>query len=236
MMKKISSMMIIIVVLGSMSVQAQEVDSTSFKKDTVNEMSKPKVKVSGSVSFLSMTNSTLTGGYFSQNPALRGIITVSYKDFSFTVMRNSDLLDPTSGANVFAFIPEYSKRWGKYSLTASIEVDQFDHTKELNLIAPSVAVARKGAVDVDVLLCYARTFTSNEDIYIARGSVAKSYQGFTFRAYAWYVNWGGDKVSFAGEISKEVFPNVKVSVFGHLNNVNTSESKVFGAIRIGYNF
>ncbi|MDR0860751.1 MAG: hypothetical protein LBO09_07450 [Candidatus Peribacteria bacterium] len=222
-MKKL--IIVVAVLISVVSVNAQ---------DSVNV--KESVKISGNVTFKSMSNSTLTGGFFSQNPALSAGITASYKDVSFTISRNSDLLDPTTGANVFAFLPSYTKTLEKWSVNATVEADFFDQTKDINLIAPELTIARKGVVDADVFLCYARTLTSNQDIYIARGSVSKTYQGFTFRAYAWYVNWGTNKISFAGEISKEVFPKVKVSVFGHLNNVNLPERKEFGAVRIGYSF
>jgi hypothetical protein len=225
--KKMKKIVVFVVcVMLAMTISAQ---------DSVNVV-KESVKLSGSVTFMSMTNSTLTGGFFSQNPAIRGMVSASYRDFSLSLMRNSDLLDPTTGANVFAFLPSYTKTWGNWSLDATVEVDVFDYTKDLNLIAPELTISRKGVVDADLFLGYARTFTSGQNIYIARGSVSKSYQGFTFRAYAWYVNWGEDKVSFAGEISKEIVPKLRVSVFGHLNNVNVPDSKVFGAVRVGYSF
>ncbi|MDR3168525.1 MAG: hypothetical protein LBU27_01875 [Candidatus Peribacteria bacterium] len=194
------------------------------------------VKISGNVMFKSMSNSTLTGGFFSQNPAVSATITASYRDVAFTFSRNCDLFDPTTGANVFAFLPSYTKTWGKWSLNTTIEVYFFDQVKDLHLIAPEITIARKGVVDVDLFVCYARTFTSKQDIYIVRPTVSKSYQGFTFRAYAWYVNWGIDKVSFAGEISKEIVPKLRMSVFGHLNNVNLSDDEFFGAVRVGYSF
>ncbi|MDR0649993.1 MAG: hypothetical protein LBG59_00880 [Candidatus Peribacteria bacterium] len=204
-------------------------------QDNVNVGREP-VKLSGNVMFMSMTNSTLTGGFFSQNPALRGMVTASYRDFSFTMMRNSDLLDATTGANVFAFLPSYTKVWGNWSFDAAVEVDVFDYTKDLNLIAPEVTITRKGVVNIDLFLCYARTFTSQQDIYIVRPTVSKTYQGFTFRVYAWYVKWGNDRISFAGEISKEIVPKLRVSVFMHFNNVNLSDRKEFGAVRLGYSF
>jgi hypothetical protein len=203
-------------------------------QDSVNR--RESVKLSGNVMFKSMSNSTLTGGFFSQNPAVGATITASYRKVAFTFSRNCDLLDPTTGANVFAFLPSYTKTWGKWSLNTTIEVDFFDQVKDLNLVAPELIIARKGAVDMDLFVGYARTFTSKQDIYIVRHTVSKTYQGFTFRAYAWYVNWGADKVSFAGEISKEIAPKLRVSVFGHLNNVNLDDGKSFGAVRIWYSF
>ncbi|MDR0608002.1 MAG: hypothetical protein LBG52_06795 [Candidatus Peribacteria bacterium] len=204
-------------------------------QDSVNVGRKP-VKLSGNVMFMSMTNSASTGGCFSQNPALCGMVTASYRDFSFTMMRNSDLLDATTGANVFAFRPSYTKFWGKWSMNTTIDVKFFDQMKDLNFIAPELTIVRKGVVNADLFLCYARTFTSQQDIYIVRPTVSKTYQGFTFRAYAWYVKWGNDRISFAGEISKEIAPKLRVSIFGHLNNVNLSDRKEFGVVRIGYSF
>ncbi|MDR2540259.1 MAG: hypothetical protein LBD11_00305 [Candidatus Peribacteria bacterium] len=221
---------LIIVVAMLVSVVA-----VNAQNDSVNVV-KESVKISGNITFKSMSNSTLTGGFFSQNPALSATITASYRNASLAISRNSDLLDPTTGANVFAFLPSYTKTFGKYAVNTTIEVDFFDQTKDINLIAPELTISRKGVVEVDLFLCYARTFTSHQDIYIARGSVSKSYQGFTFRAYAWYVNWGVDKISFAGEISKEIAPKLRVSVFGHLNNVNLPTGSEFGAVRIGYSF
>lgn len=199
-----------------------------------NAQAQDTVVISGNVMFLSMTNATLTGGFFSKNPALRGLISISYSDFSFSVMRNSDLLDPTSSANVFVLLSSYTKTWGKWSLEMTGEIDVFDKVKDLNLISPYLTIARRGVIDMDVLVGYARTISEN--VYLLRGSVSKSYQGFTFRAYAWYLDWETDKVSFAGEISKNVSPQLKVSVFGHLNNVNLDGGNLFGVIRVGYSF
>ena len=213
----------------AMTISAQ--DSVSVSAQT-----KETVRINGSVTLLSMTNSTLTGGAFSEKPAVRGIVSASYKNFSFILLRNSDLVDQTSGANLFGFMPGYTKIWGKWSVNGTLDVEFFDHVKELNLAAPELTILHKGIVETEVFMGYARTFTSKQNIYIVRPSVAKCYQGFTFRAYAWYVKWGQDKISFAGEISKQVAPQWKVSVFGHLNNVNLSESKTFGAVRGTYAF
>jgi len=221
---------------------------TVSAQDSLRVSDRDTVKISANLTLKSMSNSLLTGGFFSQNPALALAVTASYRDFSFTLVRNSDLLDPATGANLFCFFPSYTKTWGRWSLNLIVEVDFFDQMKELDLFAPELTIARKGVVDADLFLCYARTFTSQRDIYIARGSVSKSYQGFTFGLYAWYVDWAKSPedplfaiesrnwVSLAGEISKEITSNWRVSVFGHFNKVKLLEHQEFGAIRIGYSF
>jgi len=235
-MKRLLVMLVSVVFL--FVAHAQEIDSVNVVKDSMKMSKKSSVKLSGSLAFLSMTNSTFTGGYFSVNPAIRGVVTASYKDFGFTVMRNSDLLDNKTEANLFAIIPSYSKTFGKskhkFNVFAAVEFDFFDHTKEINLMAPYVILSYKGVVNVETMLCYGKVFAGG-DLNIQMLAISKDYQGFTFKAYVWNVNWGGNKQNCALEISKQIGNHFKVSVYGHLNDLSRKVS-CFGAVKIGFSF
>lgn len=199
-----------------------------------NAQESSKIDLSGNVTFLSMTNSTLTGGYFSENPALRACVSASYKNFSVSVMRNSDLGDPKSGANLFALSPSWDQTFGKYNVSVTMEFDFFDHETSMNMVAPYVSIKRKGFVDVELMAAYAAMFQGG-DLNVQMLAVSKNYSGFTFKAYAWNVNWGNNKQNAALEISKSLHDNFKVSVYGHLNDFRRKAS-CFGAVRLVYSF
>lgn len=194
------------------------------------------VKLSGSLTFLTRTNSTFTGGQFSVNPALRLALTASYKDFSFTAMRNSDLLDPSTGGNLVALTPAYAKSYGKMNLLVAAELDLFDVTKEINLIAPYFVVGyNQASASVNVMGAYARLLQGG-NIWVGSIIIGKSFQGYDFRVYGWAMDWNGPIFSLAGEISKQIAPHVKASVFYHLNDFTSQNHKEFGAVRVGYSF
>lgn len=198
---------------------------------------KEKINISGSITFMTQTNSLFTGGRFSDKPALNARITASYENFAFGVSRNSDLLDSKSGANVFAITQSYSRSWGKYNLYTAVEVDMFDYVKELNLIAPYFVVSRSGSWNTELMAGYARTFQNGDNIWLARLGVGKSISnGYSFKLYAWAVDWGGVNYSLAGEVSKEIVPKVKLGVYCHFNNFTSENHQEFGAIRLTYNF
>ncbi|MDR0282692.1 MAG: hypothetical protein LBI53_05375 [Candidatus Peribacteria bacterium] len=209
---------------------AQATDSVSVVKDSV--------KLSGNLTFLSMTNSLFTGGYFSVNPAICGSVDLSYKGFGINVMRNSDLLDHKSGANVFAFTPTYSKTFGKskhkFNVFVAAEIDFQDYVRELNLVAPYTTLSYRGVVNIEAMFAYVK-FLEGGDANIQRLAISKEYQGFTFKAYFWNVNWGGSKQNCALEISKQFGDHFRVSVYGHLNDLSRKVS-CFGAVRIGVSF
>ena len=196
--------------------------------------SKPVVAVTGNVTFLSMTNSTFTGGKFGDNPALRGSVVASYKGVGVAAMRNSDLLDRTTSANFFALGPSYSGSLGKFDLHATLECYFFDDIPEMNMVAPYVIASYGGVVNIETMVCYAQFFESKELLDVQMLAISKDYQGFTFKAYAWNVNWGGNKKNAVLEISKRL-NHFKVSIFGHVNDL-TREVSYFGAIRVGYSF
>ena len=196
-----------------------------------------EVKLSGNVTLLSMTNSTLSGGYFSQNPALRGIVSASYKDFSLMIMRNSDLADSESGANLFALSPSWSHSFGKYDVMVATEFDLFDYETSMNMVAPYVTVERNGLINFEVMVAYATMFKGG-DLNIQMLAVSKNYAGYMFKFYVWNVNWGSNKQNTALEISRNVSDHVKMSVYGHLNDIfeRNGDMSYFGAIRVGYSF
>lgn len=84
-------------------------------QEGIDSLKKSKITFSGNLQFSTKKNSTFTGGTFNDSPALSATATFSLKDFSLSVTRCSDLLDHTSGANLFAFTPAWSKQFGKYS-------------------------------------------------------------------------------------------------------------------------
>ena len=198
------------------------------------QVEKDSVKVSGSVTFLSLTNSTLSGGYFSPNPSVRASISASYQNFAISVMRSSDLLDYKSGGNFFAISPNYAKTFGRFDAFVAVELDIFDHDRAMNLAAPYTVLSYNGVVHVETMLAYATLFQGG-DINIQMLAISKSYIGLTFKAYVWNVNWNGNKKDAALEISKPLNDHFKLSVFGHLNDLSRDIS-MFGAVRVGYSF
>lgn len=216
----------IVVLLTLASAYAQE------QKQNVNA-----IKVSGSLTFATQTNSLFTGGRFSDKPALNANLTATYKNFAFGVSRNSDLLDSKSGANLFAFSPSFSKSWGKYHLYTAVEVNLFDYVKEFNLVAPYFVMSRSGFLHTNLMGGYARTFNGT-DVWLARCGLGKNFSnGYAVNLYGWVVDWGGVNYSLAGEISKSLSKNVNLLVYYHLNNfTNKDQHQEFGAIRIRYKF
>lgn len=196
------------------------------------------MRVSGSLTFMTQTNSLFTGGRFSDKPALNATVELGYKDFGFALSRNSDLVDPNSGANVLALTPYYSKTWDKYSMRMAMELDAFDYTKELNLMAPYVVLSKKGSLlDLNLMAAYAYTFRYADNVYVVRLSVAKTLpKEYTIKLYAWGMDWNGGSYSIAGELEKSFSPNIKMNVFYHLNNVKSANHQEFGTIRVSYSF
>lgn len=198
---------------------------------------KEKINFSGSITLSSQTNSLFTGGRFSDKPALNARISANYRNFTMTFARNSDLLDSKSGANLFVFSPSYSKTWGKYNLYLATELNVFDHVKTFNLIAPYAVIGKRGFIDTDLMAGYARTFQDGDNIWLARFGVGKKLNnGYSFKLYAWVVDWGGVNYSLAGEVAKEIAPKVKLAVYYHLNNFTAENHQEFGAIRLSYSF
>ena len=195
-----------------------------------------RVKMSGQVMLMSATNSNLTGGYYSLAPAVRGQVTASYRGFSLTAMRNSDLLSSESIANLTVIAPSYARTFGVYALTVSAETYIFDQRRDLDLIAPSLMFAGKGKVDVDVLVLYGASFEGT-DAFTQRLAISKEYAGFTFRLTGWNVYWGTHRAAVAAEISTKLTDHFRFTVIGNLNHIfDTETTQKFGVVRIGYSF
>ena len=201
-----------------------------------SQIQRERVKMSGQVMLMSATNSNLTGGYYSLAPAVRGQVTASYRGFSFTAMRNSDLLNSESIANVTVLAPTYTRPFGIYALTLSVETYIFDRRRDLDLIAPSLMFVRKGAVNVDALVLYGASFEGT-DAFTQRLSISKDYAGYTFRLTGWNVYWGTHRAALAAEISTKLTEHFRFTVIGNLNHIfDTETTQKFGVVRIGYSF
>ena len=195
-----------------------------------------KVKMSGQVMLLSATNSNLTGGYYSLTPGIRGQVTASYRGFAFTAMRNSDLQNSTSLANINVFVSAYTRMFGTYAVTLSAETYLFDHRSDLDLIAPGLTLSKKGVVDVEILALYGACFEGG-DVLSQRLSISKEYAGYTFKLTGWNVEWITHRMAFAAEISTKLTDRFRLSVSGNLNHiVDTDTTQKFGVVRIGYSF
>jgi len=195
-----------------------------------------RVKMSGQIMLSSATNSNLTGGYFSLNPGVKGQITASYREFSLTAVRNSDLLNPATPANLTAFVPAYTRTFGDFAMTLSAETYIFDQRRDLNLIAPGIALSRKGIVNVEVLVLYGASF-EGDNLFSQRLAVSKDYAGYTFKLAGWNVNWGTHRAAFAAEISKKLSDRFRLTVIGNLNHIyDLDTTQKFGVVRIGYSF
>jgi len=203
---------------------------------TAQDNPSERVKLSGQVMLSSATNSNLTGGYFSLSPAARGQVTASYSGFAFTAMRNSDFLNPASLGNLVAFVPAYSRTFGKFAMTLSLETYLFDQRHDLDLIVSGLSLGRKGAVNVELLLLYGACY-AGEGIFIQRLAFSKEYEGYTFRLSGWNTQWFTHRMAFAAEISKKLSDRFRLTIIGNLNHIyDTDTTQKFGVVRIGYLF
>jgi len=201
-----------------------------------SQSQKERVKMSGQVMLMSATNSNLTGGYYSLSPAARGQVTASYRGFMLTAMRNSDLLNSASPANLTVLAPAYTRTFRAYAITLSAETYLFDQRRDLDLIAPALALARKGAVNVEILVLYGVSF-EGEDAFSQRLAISKDYAGYTFKLTGWNVYWVTHRMAFAAEISTKLTDRFRVTVIGNLNHIfDTDTTQKFGVVRIGYSF
>jgi hypothetical protein len=200
------------------------------------QIQRERVKMSGQVMLMSATNSNLTGGYYSLAPAIRGQVTASYRNFAFTAMRNSDLLNPESAANLTVLAPAYARTFGAFTMTFSAETYLFDHRRDLDLISPSFTLSRKGVVNVEALVLYGASF-EGKDVFSQRLSISKDYAGFTFKLTGWNVYWGTHRTACAAEISTKLTDHFRFTVIGNLNYIyDDDKTQKFGVVRIGYAF
>ena len=201
-------------------------------QDSVREC----VKLSGQVMLSSATNSNLTGGFFSLAPSARGQATASYRGFTFTAMRNSDLQTPASLANLNAFVPAYTRTFGSFAITLSAETYLFDQRHDLDLMVAGLALSKKGAVVVEALVLYGGCF-EGESIFIQRLAISKEYAGYTFKLTGWNVNWFTHRMAFAAEFSTKLSDRFRLTVIGNLNHIyDDDKTQKFGVVRIGYSF
>lgn len=195
-----------------------------------------RVKLSGQVMLMSATNSNLTGGYYSLSPAVRGQVTASYRNFALTAMRNSDLINWESAANITLIAPAYSRVFGAFVMTVSAETYLFDQRSDLSLIAPGVLVLRKGVVNVDANVLYGIGF-NGKNVFSQRLSISKDYAGYTFKLTGWNVYWNTHRTALAVEVSTKLTDRVRFTVIGNLNRIiDTKTTQKFGVVRIGYSF
>jgi len=203
---------------------------------TAQESAEKRVKLSGQAMLSSATNSNLTGGFFSLAPGARGQATASYSGFAFTAMRNSDLKDPASAANLTVLVPAYTQRLGTCAITFSAETYFFDQRSDLDVIVPGLTLSRKGAVDVELLVLYG-SFYEGGNIFTQRLAISKEYADYTFKLTGWNVNWGTHRMALAVEFSKRLTDRFRFAVMGNLNHIyDTDTTQKFGVVRIGYSF
>jgi len=216
-------LLILIVLSFLMSVMAQ---------DSVGE----RVKMSGQAMLMSSTNSNLTGGYYSLSPAVRGQVTASYRGFAATAMRNSDLQNQASLANLNVLILSHTRTFGRYVMTLSAETYLFDHYHNLDLFSPGLLLARKGAIDVEILALYGACFEGGE-VFSQRLAISKEYAGYTFKITGWNVNWVTHRMAIAAEISTKLSDRFRLSVIGNINHIYDDDTtQKFGVVRVGYSF
>ena len=200
---------------------------------------KERMKMSGQLILMTTTNSNLTGGYFHYMPAVRGLVTASKGGFSFTAGRNSDLVEPKSAANVSLLIPAYTKSFGKFATTLSTEVYIFDQFTNMDVIAPSITLARKGALNVDVFVAYGWAFqgVGGNDMFTQRLTVSTDYAGFTFKLIGWNVDYGTHRNAAAFEVSTKLSEKIRLFVSGNINHVHDDKkTHKFGLVRLAYTF
>jgi len=200
---------------------------------------KERAKLSGQVIFLSSTNSSVTGGFFSQTPAIRGMFTASKSGFAISAGRNSDLIDPKSNANVNIIVPSYIKTFGIFSAMASVETYLFDQNIEIDIICPALTLALKGVVNLELFVVYGFAFQSADydNMYAQRLAISKDYAGYTFKLTGWNTYWGSHRHALALEISKGLTERLRLFVSGNFNhNYDANKTQKFGVVRLAYSF
>jgi len=200
---------------------------------------KERTKLSGQVIFMSSTNSSVTGGFFSQTPAIRGMITASKSGFAFAAGRNSDLIDPKSNANVTIIIPSYTKAFGNFSAMVAVETYLFDQNIALDIISPALTLARKGVVSVELFAIYGYAFqgADYDNMYSQRLAISTDYAGYTFKLTGWNAHWGSHRQALALEVSTKLTERIRLFVSGNLNhNYDADNTQKFGVVRLAYSF
>ena len=207
--------------------------------DLEETLEKSRTKMSGQVIFMSSTNSSLSGGYFNDKPAIRGLITASKGGFSFTGGRNSDLIEPKSAANVCIFIPSYTMTFGNFSANFATEVHFFDQRIDLDIIAPATTLTLRGAVTFELFFIYGWAFQHKDyaDIFTQRLAISRDYAGFTFKLTGWNVYLGTHRNAVAFEVSTKLTEKMRLSVSANLNhNYGTDVTQKYGVVRLAYLF
>ena len=203
---------------------------------TAQESTGERVKMSGQVMLSSATNSNLTGGYFSLAPGVRGQATASYRGFAFTTIRNSDLKDPSSAANLIVLVPAYTQTFGTFAMTFSSEAYFFDQRHDLDVIVPGLTLSNKGVVNLELLVLYG-AFYEGGYIFTQRLAISKDYAGYTFKLTGWNVDWGTHRMAGAAEVSTKLSDRFRLTIMGNLNhNFDMDATQKFGVVRIGYSF
>ena len=200
---------------------------------------KEQLKMSGQAVLMSLTNSNLTGGFFSQTPAVRGLITASKGGFRFTAGRNSDLADPKSNANFCMFFPSYTKTFGNFSATLATELYLFDQNIAMDFIVPALTLTRKGVINIELLALYGYSFQGSnfDNLITQRLAISKEYAGYTFKLTGWNVCFGTHRQALALEVSKKLTEKIHLFVSGNINhNYDTDITQKFGAVRLAYSF
>ncbi|MEN9338281.1 MAG: hypothetical protein RI945_6 [Candidatus Parcubacteria bacterium] len=203
---------------------------------------KDSIKVSGSITFQTQTNALVTGGRFSDKPALKGLLVFSKRNFNFSITRNSDLVDPKNNANFTSSALTFSKKLNqKFKVSASTEVFVFDANKDMNLLMPSGTVTYIFGKNFSTgfTAFYLKFLEGDPDAYSLRFDVGKKVEkfGLEARVYGWFVDWNGENYSAVAEISKVFEKRWKLSFFQHWNKFNNKASYAkFGVVRLAYSF
>ena len=194
--------------------------------------------MSGQVIFLSSTNSALTGGYFSQTPGIRGLVSVSKGGFVANAVRNSDLMNPDSRANFNMINSSYTKTFGNFSAAFATELYIFDKHIDFDFIVPMLTLNLKGAVNLEFCILYGYTFRGNyDDLFSQRLAISKDYAGFTFKLTGWNVNFGTHRQALAFEVSTKLSERIRLFVSGNMNHIyETETTQKFGVVRLAYSF
>lgn len=203
---------------------------------------KDSLKIGGSITLQTQTNALVTGGRFSDKPALKGQIFLSKKSSTFSVTRNSDLADPKNNANFTSALYSFSKKLGdKFKITPAIEIYIFDTNKNMNMLLPSLVTTYyfNKTTNVNLTGYYIKFLEGAKDAYSIKLDVGKKVEkyGLEFRIYGFYVDWNGQNFSAVAEVSKTFNRGWKVSMYQHWNKFNSKVNYAqFGAIRLIYNF
>lgn len=209
---------------------------------TFAQSGKDSIKVGGSITLQTQTNALVTGGRFSDKPALKGQLVFSKKNSNFSVTRNSDLVDQKNNANFFSGALSFSKKLSeKIKVSTSVEVFVFDANKDMNLLMPSGTVAYSFGKNYSsgFTAFYLKFLEGDPDAYCLRFDIGKKIQkeGLEVRVYAWYVDWNGRNYSAVAEVSKTFSKSWKISIFQHWNKfTNKANHAEFGTIRLAYSF